>query len=123
MDTAGRAHLLVSVSLFGLLALISLTVVLAYRYRVGRQHPRVPEGGSGSDGVLPEDSPTVCVYGEECPAVRTAGSAIYVTGGGVVLMEDDTIRLDGRSFTVTELRRTAGGRGEGVLIVGLSELP
>ena len=106
-----------SVSLLGLVALLSLISVLAYRYRAGRHHPASRPDDSAT-GV-----PTVSVYGERCPAVRTAGSAIYVTGNGTVLMEGDTIRLDGRSFTVTELRRTEKGRGGGVLIVGLSELP
>lgn len=107
-----------STSLLGLLALISLMLVLAYRYRAGRQHPRVPEGVVGSR----EGSPTVCVYGEECAAVRTAGSGIYVTGDDVVLMEDDTIRVDGRSYTVTGIRRP-GSSPDAVLITGLRELP
>ena len=114
-----------SVSLLGFVALVSLISVLAYRYRAGRQHPASGSGEGASDEARRTggDAPSVCVYGEECSAVRTAGDALYVTGSGVVLMQDDTIRLDGRSYTVTELRRTKGVRGDGVLIVGLSERP
>lgn len=112
-----------SVSALGLVALVSLISVLAYRYRAGRHHPHSRLGDSVSDAGPGTGAPTVSVYGAECPAVRTAGGAIYVNGGGVILMEDDTIRLGGRSFTVTELRKTDGGRGDGVLIVGLRELP
>lgn len=106
-----------SVSLLGLVALVSLISVLAYRYRAGRHHPASRPDDS------PTGAPTVSVYGEECSAVRTAGDALYVTGSGVLLMEGDTIRLDGRAFTVTELRRSDGRRGDGVLVAGLSELP
>lgn len=112
-----------SSSLLGLLALISLVLVLAYRYRAGRHRPREPEGGPGSEGGGGEGSPTVSVYGQECTAVRTAGSGIYVAGNDVILMEDDTIRIDGRSFTVTRIGRTRDGRTDGALITGLRELP
>lgn len=112
-----------SSSLLGLLALISLVLVLAHRYRAGRHRPRGPVGGHGSDGARREDSPTVSVYGQECTAVRTAGSGIYMAGNDVILIEDDTIRVDGRSFTVTRIRRTHDGHTDGVLITGLRELP
>lgn len=112
-----------SSSLLGLLALISLVLVLAYRYRAGRHRPRGPEGGHGSDSAGRGGSPTVSVYGQECMAVRTVGSGIYVTGNDVILMEDDTIRVDGRSFTVTRIGRTHDGRTDGALITGVRELP
>ncbi len=112
-----------SVTLLGLLALLSLISVLAYRYRSGRQHPPSPAEESAPDAGRDTVVSRVSVYGEECAAVRTAGRGIYVRGDGVVLMEGDTIRIDDRSFTVTRLRRTRERRTDGVLIVGLSELP
>lgn len=111
-----------TVSLLGLVALVSLVFVLAHRYRSGRQHPPSSNDDPTRYGTDPGVS-TVSVYGQECPAVRTAGDGIYVTGDDVMLMEGDTIRLGGRCFTITEMRRTDRGRDGGVLIVGLSELP
>lgn len=111
------------IPLLGLVALLSLIFVLAGRYRAGRQHPPSLPDGPDRDSGRALRSPSVSVYGEECAAVRTAGGGLYVTGNGVVLMEDDTIRVDGRSFTVTEIRSVDRGRAGGALIVGLEELP
>ena len=111
-------------SFLALVALVVLLVALASRYVRGRHRPSRlrgdvdsgPASGTGR-GVA------VSVYGTRCRGRRIEGYGLWIDGREVDLVKGDTVRVEGRPYTVRSIRRTNGGRGEGGMVVELGELP
>jgi len=113
-----------TISFLALVALVVLLVALASRYVRGRHRPSRLRGDVDSGPAYGTGrSVAVSVYGTRCRGRRIEGYGLWIDGRGVDPVKGDTIRVEGRPYTVRSVRRTNGDRGEGGLVVELGELP
>lgn len=107
------------ISFVALVALVVLLVVLASRYVKGRQRPsgRAPRSGRSHDAIR------VSVYGQGFEARRIEGYGLYLPGREATIVKGDTVRVEGRAYTVRSVGQIRGAGGDRGVIVEIVDLP
>ena len=106
-------------SFLALVALVVLLVALASRYVKGRQRPSGPAPRPGRS----DDAIRVSVYGQGFEARRIEGYGLYLPGRDARIVKGDTLRVEGRAYTVKSVGQIRGAGGDRGLIVEIVDLP